>query len=275
MNNYQTFAKQIRKDILKMHFLSKESHVGSALSCADIMAVLYSGILSVNPKKPLDQNRDRFILSKGHAVAALYATLAEKKFFEKKLLDTFCQDGSQLPGHSTKQSVPGVEVSTGGLGHGLPMGIGMALAAKKDLPLQAGKKNYRVFVLMSDGECNEGTTWESAMFADHHKLDNLTVIIDRNGQQGLGKTKEIIDTEPFKEKWTAFGWETREIDGHDFLQMEKAFQNIPLKKNKPTVIIANTIKGKGVSFMEDTVEWHYKNPNEEQYQAALAELARK
>src|SRR3989344_6552814 len=163
--DYQKISTEIRRGILLQHFLSKESHVASALSCADILTVLYFKILKVNPKNPQDQNRDRFILSKGHAIAALYATLAEKKFFSKKLLDTFCQNGSFLPGHSTKNTAPGVEVSTGGLGHGLPMGVGMALSAKRD------KKNHRVFVLMSDGESNEGTTWESALFAAHHHLD--------------------------------------------------------------------------------------------------------
>ncbi len=266
MNNYPAIAKEIRKGILLQHFLSKESHVASALSCADILAVLYFGILNIDPQNPLDQNRDRFILSKGHAVAALYATLAERGFFNKSLLETFCQNGSLLPGHSTKNTVPGVEVSTGGLGHGLPMGIGMALSARHD------KKNHRIFVLMSDGESNEGTTWESAMFAAHHALDNLTVIVDYNGQQGLGKSKDIVSNEPFARKWEAFGWETKEIDGHDYTELEKALRLVPLALGKPTVIIAKTIKGKGVSFMCDTVVWHYKNPNEEQYQLALEEL---
>ncbi|MSU54601.1 MAG: transketolase [Candidatus Staskawiczbacteria bacterium] len=267
MNKYLAIAKEIRRGILLQHFLSKESHVGSALSCADILTVLYFGILRINPKKPLDKNRDRFILSKGHAVSALYATLAQKGFFPKKLLASFCQDGSQLPGHSTKQSVPGVEVSTGGLGHGLPMGVGMALAAKRD------KKNHRVFVLMGDGECNEGTTWESAWFSSHHQLDNLVVIVDRNGQQGLGKSQDILRSEPFKDKWIAFGWNAKEINGHNFARIEKTLSALPFKKGKPSVIICNTTKGKDISFMEDRVEWHYKNPNEEQYRAALAELA--
>ncbi len=267
MNNYKEIAKEIRRGILLQHFLSKESHVGSALSCADILTVLYFGILKINPKKPSDPNRDRFILSKGHAVAALYATLAEKGFFPKKMLETFCQNDSLLPGHSTKDTAPGVEVSTGGLGHGLPMGIGMALAAKQD------KKNHRIFVLMSDGECNEGTTWESALFAAHHRLDNIVVMVDRNGQQGLGKTKDIINMDPFKEKWEAFGWSAKEIDGHNIIAIEKTLQSIPFKKNVPSIIIANTIKGKGVSYMEkNQLTWHYKNPNEEQHKIALSEL---
>jgi len=266
MPDYKKIAKEIRKSILLQHFLSKESHVASALSCADILTVLYSGILKIDPKNPTDQNRDRFILSKGHAVAALYATLVEKGFFSKKLLETFCQNGSLLPGHSTKDSIAGVEVSTGGLGHGLPMGIGMALAAKMS------KKNHRVFVLIGNGECNEGSIWESALFASHHKLDNLVVIVDYNGQQGLGKSKDIINMEPFKDKWISFCWSTIEIDGHDFSQIEKSLSQLPIQKDKPSIIIAKTTKGMGVSFMNDSVDWHYKNPNEEQYNAALAEL---
>lgn len=266
MLNYKKIAKEVRKGILLQHFLSKESHVGCALSCADILTVLYFGILSINPKNPLSKNRDHFILSKGHAVSALYAVLAEKGFFPKKLLATFCQNGSFLPGHSTKQSIPGIEVSTGGLGHGLPMGIGMALAIKQD-----HKKNH-VFVLMGDGECNEGTTWESAMFAAHHNLSNITVIIDYNGQQGLGKSKDIINNEPFTKKWEAFGWNVKEVNGHDYGALEKALRGRTLQP-KPTVVIAKTQKGKGIYFMEaDQLLWHYRNPNEEQYKQALAEL---
>lgn len=266
MDNYQEITKQMRRDIVRMHFLSKESHVASALSCTDILAVLYSGILKVDPKNPTDANRDRFILSKGHSVAALYAILAQKGFFEKRLLDTFCQDASKLPGHSTKDSVPGVEVSTGGLGHGLPMGLGMALAAKKN------QQNHRIFVLMSDGECNEGTTWESALFAAHHKLDNVIVVVDRNGQQGLGKSQDIMNLEPFMQKWEAFGWQAQEVDGHDCAQLEKVLTQVPFKKGKPSIVIAKTIKGKGVSFMHDLVDWHYKSPSQEEYQQALKEL---
>ena len=266
MPDYKSTAKEIRKGILLQHFLSKESHVASALSCADILTVLYFGILNVNPKNPTDPARDRFILSKGHAVAALYATLAEKGFFPKKELETFCQNGSMLPGHSTKDTAPGVEVSTGGLGHGLPMGVGMALAAKID------KKPHRVFVLIGNGECNEGSIWESAMFAAHHKLDNLVVIVDHNGQQGLGKSSDIINLEPLAEKWKAFGWKVLEIDGHDYNQLENNLKGSTFEKEKPMIIIAKTTKGKGVRFMEDDVLWHYRNPNEEQYKQALADL---
>ncbi len=264
-SNYQEISREIRRSILLQHFLSKESHVGSALSCADILTVLYFGFLKVTPKKPQAPGRDRFILSKGHAVAALYAILAEKGFFPKKMLETFCQNDSLLPGHSTKGFTPGVEVSTGGLGHGLPMGIGMALAAKQD------NKKFKVVVLMSDGECNEGTTWESALFAAHHQLDNLTVIIDYNGQQGLGESEKIMKNKPFLQKWKAFGWKATQINGHNYHQIEKALTSMGIKR--PRVIIAKTKKGKGISFMEkDPLTWHYKNPNQEQYHSALKEL---
>jgi len=264
--NYQKIANDIRKKILKMHFLSQESHIGSALSCADILTVLYFKILSIDPQNPLSENRDRFLLSKGHAASALYAVLSEKKFFDEKILDSFCQNGGKLPGHSTRNTIPGVEASAGSLGHGLPMATGIALAGKKD------SKDYKIFVLISDGECDEGTTWESALFASHHKLDNLTVIIDYNKFQALGKTNEILNLEPLKEKWLAFGWQAIEINGHDFNEIEKALKAAPYQKGKPNVVIAHTIKGKGISFMENKLPWHYKSPNENEYKLANEEL---
>lgn len=264
--DYQKIAKGIRKEILKMHFLSQESHIGSALSCVDILTVLYFKILHINSKKPFDENRDRFILSKGHAVSVLYATLALKGFFPKNILKTYCENKSKLPGHATRGTVPGIEVSTGSLGHGLAMGAGMALVGKKD-----GKK-YRVFVLISDGECDEGSIWESALFCSHHKLDNLTVIIDYNKLQALGRTNEILNLEPLEDKWTSFGWAVKEIDGHNHLQIEEVLSNPPFTKDKPSMIIAHTTKGKGISFLEDKLESHYKPPNKEQYELALKEL---
>lgn len=264
--NLAKTAKEIRKSILRMHFLSQESHIGSALSCVDILTVLYFRILDINPKKPTDKNRGRFILSKGHAASALYAVLAEKGFFSKNILNSFCKDNSKLPGHSTINTVPGIEASAGSLGHGLPMATGMALADKKD------KKLSRVFVLISDGECDEGTTWEAALFSSHHKLDNLTAIIDYNKLQALGKTNEILNLEPLKDKWISFGWNVKEINGHNFNEIENALKPNNLHKNKPYVIIAHTIKGKGISFMENKLAWHYKSPNREQYNLALKEL---
>jgi len=268
-SNYQKIAREIRKKILKMIFDSQASHIGSALSCVDILTVLYFKILNINPQSPLAENRDRFILSKGHAASALYATLAQRGFFPEEILDSYCLNGGKLPGHSTKGCVPGVEVSTGSLGHGLSMGAGMAIAAKHD------NKNYKIFVLLSDGECDEGSVWETAMFASHHKLDNLIGIIDYNKFQAFGKTNDILNLEPLKEKWLSFGWQAQETDGHNFSQIEKTLNNVPFEKGKPSLIIAHTVKGKGISFMENKVEWHYKSPNKEQYNLALKELNQK
>ena len=264
--DYSQISKEIRKKVLKMAFEARASHIGSSLSEVDILTVLYFKILSIDPKNPWFDDRDRFILSKGHGVAALYATLSQKGFFPENILDTYCKEGGKLPGHSTRNCAPGVEVSTGSLGHGLPMGAGMALAGKRD------KKNYRVFVLMSDGECDEGTTWEAALFASHHGLDNLIVIIDYNKLQAFGRTNEVLNLEPLKEKWQSFGWKVKEIDGHNFSEIENALSRIPFEKTKPSLIIANTVKGKGVSFMEDKLEWHYKNLTQEDYGKALKEL---
>jgi transketolase len=259
-------AQEVRKEVLKMHFLSNQSHIGSALSCSDILAVLYFKIMNIDSKKPFIDNRDRFILSKSHAVSALYATLALKGFFSKDILKTYCQDGTKLPGHATRGTIAGIEASTGALGHGLPMGAGMAFAGKRD------NKKHRVFVLISDGECDEGSTWEAALFAGHHKLDNLTVIVDRNRIQAFGKTEEVLNLEPLKDKWASFGWQTKEVDGHNPSEIEKSLSSLPIQKDKPSVIIANTTKGKGISFMENKVEWHYKSPNKEEYNLAAREL---
>jgi len=264
--NYGEIARKIRIKILEMVFNSQTSHIGSAFSIVDILTVLYFNILSIDPRNPWAEDRDRFILSKGHAAAALYATLALRGFFHEDILNKYCINGGLLPGHSTKDCVPGVEASTGSLGHGLSMGIGMAIAGKFD------KKDFRVFVLLSDGECNEGTVWEAAMFASHHRLDNLIAIVDYNGLQAFGPTKEVLDLEPFANKWISFGWECREIDGHDFLEIQDTLNIVPFSKNKPSIIIAKTIKGKGVSFMENKLAWHYKSPSKDQYKLALEEL---
>jgi len=242
------------------------SHVGTCLSIADILAVLYEGILRVDPKNPDWPDRDRFILSKGHGAAAIYAVLAEYGFFPKEWLETYCQDGARLPGHITSLGIPGVEVSTGSLGHGLPIGCGMALAGKQD------GQPYRIFVLLSDGECDEGSTWEAVLFAPHHKLDNLVAIVDHNKIQAFGMVQEVLDLKPLANKWRAFRWAVREIDGHDYSQIEDALQSIPFKPGRPSCIIAHTVKGKGVSFMENQLAWHYKSPDTEQLRQALAEL---
>ncbi len=264
--NYSQISKEIRKKVLKMIYQSKSAHIGSSLSCVDILTILYFKILKINPQNPLADNRDRFILSKGHAAAALYAVLAEKGFFSEKLLESYCQDGTKLAGHSTKQSVPGVEVSTGSLGHGLSMGAGMAFSAKND------GKDYRIFVLMSDGECQEGSVWEAALFASHHKLDNLIGIVDYNKIQAFGRTNEVLNLEPFKKKWEDFGWSVKEANGHNFSELEDAFSKIPFENKKPSLLIAHTIKGKGISFIEDKLISHYKYFTKEEYEAALKEL---
>jgi len=264
--NYNQIAKEIRKKVLKMMFDSQTAHLGSSLSEVDILTVLYFKILSIDPKNPMAEDRDRFLLSKGHGAAGLYATLVQRGFFPEAVLDTYCQDGGKLPGHSTKGCAPGVEVSTGSLGHGLPMGAGMALAGKRD------GKDYRVFVLMSDGECEEGSVWEAALFTRHHKLDNLIAIIDYNKLQAFGRTNEILNLEPFKKKWEDFGWQVKEVDGHNFSEIENTLSQIPFEKTKPSLVIANTIKGKGVSFIQDKLEWHYKNLTRDDYEKALKEL---
>lgn len=259
-------AKAIRAHVLRMTHRAKAPHVGACLSMVDILAVLYSGILRVDSKRPDWPDRDRFILSKGHGAAALYAVLAERRFFPKEWLDNYCKDGSNLSGHITHHGVPGVEVSTGSLGHGLSIGCGMALAGKRE------KRPYRVFILLSDGECDEGSTWEAVLFASHHHLDNLIATVDYNKIQSFGTVKEVLDLEPLGDKWRSFRWTMREIDGHDHEQINNALINVPFSPGKPSVIVAHTVKGKGVSFMENRLEWHYRSPDEYQLAKALAEL---
>ena len=242
---------------------SHSSHVGSCLSIADILYILYFKVLKVDPYNPQKHDRDKFILSKGHGSAALYATLAERGFFPKEYLDKFYIDGGLLPGHVDMTVVAGLETSAGSLGHGLSIGVGMAIA-NRQMNNPGG-----IYVLLGDGECNEGSVWEAIMLASHLKLSNLTAIVDFNHLQGFGRTNEIINQENLAERWRAFGWEVYEVDGHDIYELELAF-NKP--HNRPKVLIAHTIKGKGVSFMEDLLEWHYKSPNDEQYALALGEL---
>lgn len=262
--NLHKISSNIRKSIITMNARSSASHSGTALSTVDILTVLYFKIMNINPTEPNHPNRDKFILSKGHGSSALYATLAERDFFKKSLLDGFYMDGGQLPGHLDKEAVPGVEVSSGSLGHGLSIGVGMAIANKVD------KKDSVVYVMCGDGELNEGSVWEAIMFAPAQNLNNLTMIIDYNKLQGYGKTKDIIDLEPLKDKIEAFSWHVIEIDGHNYTEIENA---LLVKTKKPKAIIAHTIKGKGVSYMEDQFIWHYKSPNEEQLAQALKELS--
>jgi len=257
-------SKNIRKSIVKMNAKAFASHSGTALSTVDILSCLYFKIMNIDENNPNLVNRDKFILSKGHGSSALYATLSEKGFFDKKLLEGFYIDGGLLPGHLDKEAVPGVEVSSGSLGHGLSIGIGMAIANKVD------KLDNNVYVMCGDGELNEGSVWEAIMFAPQNKLNNLTLIIDYNKLQGYGKTNEVINLEPLNEKLKAFNWDVIEINGHDFDEIEQSLNKIT---NKPKAIIAHTIKGKGVSFMENEFVWHYKSPNQEQLKQALEELS--
>lgn len=259
-------ARRARCHTLRMVHRVRASHVGSCLSIADILAVLYSGVLRVEPAQPGWPERDRFILSKGHAAAVLYAVLAERGFFPLDWLDHYCEDGSPLAGHVVHKGVPGVEVSTGSLGHGLSLGAGMALAAARS------EERHRVFVVLSDGECDEGSTWEAALFAAHHRLDNLVAIVDRNELQGFGRVADVLELEPFADKWRAFGWAVEELDGHDHAALAATLGALPRLPGQPTLVIARTLKGKGVSFMEDQFNWHYRSPNADELGKALREL---
>jgi transketolase len=242
------------------------SHVGSCFSICDILAVLYNNVLRIDPERPQEEDRDRFVLSKGHAGAAVYAVLAERGFFPRQWLSSYCCDDSPLAGHITHHGVPGVEVSTGSLGHGLGIACGMALAGKR------GARPYRVFALLSDGECDEGSTWEAALFAPHHHLDNLVAIIDYNKIQSFGSVGEVLDLEPFAEKWQAFGWAVRAVNGHDHQQLLDSFSVLPFQPGKPSLVLGHTVKGRGVAFMENQLAWHYKSPDAQQLASALAEL---
>lgn len=258
-------ARAIRVHALRMVASARASHIGSALSIADIVAVLYGQVLRMSPRDPLWSERDRFILSKGHACVAIYAALAETGFIEREALLSYGQDHSVLMNHISHK-VPGVEFSTGSLGHGLPFGVGKALAAKKR------GFTWRTFVQLSDGELGEGSNWEAMMFAAHHGLDNLFAIIDYNKLQSLTTVEKTLRVEPLTDKLTAFGWAVREVDGHDHHALAQALAGTPWHAGKPSVLVAHTTKGKGVSFMENSVEWHYRSPNAEQLEQALKEL---
>lgn len=264
INDLEAIARRIRGQTILMSHHTGAAHLGSSLSCVDILVALYWSILRIDPKNPSDKCRDRFILSKGHAIAALYVVLAYKGFFPISLLDTFAQPGSCLPEHPAPRCVPGLEVATGSLGHGLSVGLGMALASRIQQQL------YRVYVVLGDGECNEGSVWEAAMLASAQKIDNLIAIVDYNKWQATGRSNEIMALKPLKQKWEAFGWDTYELDGHNIKDLIDVLNNKP--DNKPTAIIAHTLKGKGISFMEDNNNWHYRVPNDEELKMALQEL---
>ncbi|MCC6728396.1 MAG: transketolase [Chthonomonadales bacterium] len=265
-SEHQQLARRIRRHVLRMTHDARSSHCGTGLSMAEILAVVYGGALRCTPATVESPERDRLVLSKGHGCAALYAVLAERGFFPRDWLDSFYQDGARLAGHATHTSAPGIEVSTGSLGHGLGIACGMALAGKRD------GRDYRVFTILSDGECDEGSIWEAALFAPHHGLDNLVVIVDYNKIQSLGHVRDVLDLEPFAAKWRAFGWSTRELDGHDVAALGSALADLPYETGRPSCLVAHTVKGKGISFMEDTVLWHYRSPNDDELALGLAEL---
>lgn len=258
-------AHAARCHALRMVAAVNASHIGTCLSMADLLAVLYAGVLRVDPADPTSPERDRFVLSKGHGAAILYAVLAERGFFPVAQLADYCRDGSPLTGHANFH-VPGVELSTGSLGHGLPVGCGLALAAKR-----AGRP-YRTAVLVSDGEMDEGSNWEAVLFAGHHALDNLVLVVDYNKIQSFGTVKEVLDLEPLADKFRAFRWHVVEVDGHDHAAVGGALAAAAATPGRPTVLVAHTTKGKGVGFMQDSLDWHYKSPNPDQLKVALAEL---
>src|SRR5688500_9032154 len=267
MTEKELKAKSVayRKNILKYIYGAKAGHTGGSLSCIDILNVLYNEVMNVGPANIKSPDRDRYIQSKGHCVEALFVVLADQGFFPESDLETLCQYQSHYIGHPTKK-VNGVEQNTGALGHGLPISVGTAIAAKLD----NGK--FRVFTLLGDGELPEGSNWEAALTASHYKLDNLCAIIDHNKLQITGKTKDVCDTDPIDQKFESFGWSVRHVNGHDHAQLKAVLSSIPFEKNKPSMIIAHTTKGKGISYMEDQIKWHHGVPSEQEYASALQEL---
>lgn len=254
-----------RKLIVKMIYNSKAGHTGGSLSCVDILNVLYNYVMDITPANFADINRDHYVHSKGHSVEALYAVLADKGFFPMAGLDTIEKYGSKFTGHPTRD-IPGIEQNTGALGHGLSLSVGMALAAKKD-----GRKD-RVFTIMGDGELTEGSIWEASASAAHYKLDNLVAIVDRNTLQISGRTKDVMNMEPLEEKFAAFGFAVRHVDGNDVPALVSLFNELPFEPGKPSLVLAHTVKGKGISYMEDSISWHHRVPTDEEFKIAMREL---
>jgi transketolase len=267
MTEKELKAKSVtyRKNILKYIVGAKAGHTGGSLSCIDILNVLYNEVLNVSPDNFTSADRDRYIQSKGHCVEALFVVLADKDFFPETDLETLCKYKSHYIGHPTKK-VHGVEQNTGALGHGLPISVGVALAAKMD------KKDYRVFTMLGDGELPEGSNWEAALTAAHYKLDNLCAIIDNNKLQITGTNAEVCNTDPIDAKFESFGWAVKQVDGNDVTALKEAFAAMPFEAGKPSLVIAHTIKGKGVSFMENSIKWHHGVPSATEYETAIAEL---
>jgi len=267
LEELQKLASEIRARIIENAHKTSTPHLGSCLSCTDILVAAYFATLRIDPKNPRDPNRDRFILSKGHGAAALFQVLAIKGFYPEKMLETYGEDGGIFAEHPpTPSHLPGIEAATGSLGHGMPMGLGMALSARIQ------KQNYNVVALLSDGECNEGSIWEAAMLAASQKVERLVAIIDFNKWQATGRSEEVLALNPLADKWRAFGWSAYEVDGHDMAALVKLLSNVPDGSGKPVAIIAHTVKGKGVSFMEDDNNWHYRIPTAEEVIASKKEL---
>ena len=262
---YEAIAKKIRKKLVLISHEAKTPHLGSSLSCVDIIVALYWDILNVDPKNPSDPNRDRLIFSKGHAATTLYVALQMRDFFSKQILDDYAKPGAILPEHPVYKSVPGIESTSGSLGHGLPIGLGIALAGKIQ------KRTFKTVVIVSDGECNEGSIWEAAMLAPAQKLNNLFLIVDFNKWQATGRSEEITSISSLKDKFSAFGWNTIEIDGHSIQSICESFDS-KVDNTSPTAIIAHTVKGKGVSFMEDDNNWHYRIPTKEEVEKSNEEI---
>lgn len=263
--NTTELARQVRLQCLHMCHTKRASHLGGAFSVADVLAVLYGGVMRTDPRRPKAPERDRLFYSKGHACTALYAVLAETGYYARSELDTFAEDGSYFTSH-VNHNVPGVELSTGSLGHALPVAAGVALAGLRR------KAGWHTYVIVSDGELDEGSNWEAILFAPHHRLDNLTLIVDYNKIQSFGNTADVLNLDPLADKFKAFGWDTLEVDGHDHHALGAALAKTGRTAGKPRVVIAHTVKGKGVSFMEHQLAWHYKSPDAAQFAAASAEL---
>jgi transketolase len=263
--NLQIKAEEIRKRIVEIVYSAKGGHIGGSLSSVEMTTALYFYVMNIDPENPLKASRDRYILSKGHSVETLYATLAEKGFITQALLDTYGRFNSKLAGHPTRK-IPGIELNSGALGHGLSVGVGMCIGAKMS------RESFKTYVLMGDGEQGEGSIYEAAMSASHYKLDNLVAIIDRNTLQISGKTETVMSLEPIRGRWEAFGWEVFDVNGNSLEDILKIFTAFDYSNGKPKLIISHTVKGNGVSYMENGVKWHHGIPNEEQYNTAMAEI---
>ncbi|MCE9613641.1 MAG: transketolase [Lentisphaerae bacterium] len=266
MNDLPAISRRIRRQLVTLSHEAKTPHLGSSLSCVDILTAAYWGALRIDPARPRDEARDRLVFSKGHAATTLYTALWLRGFFDDALMATYAKPGGTLPEHPSPGCAPGVEAVAGSLGHGLSLGVGMALAARiQGLP-------SRVYVVMSDGECDEGSVWEAALMAPAQQLETLTVIVDYNKWQATGRSSEVMSLAPLREKWAAFGWSAYEVDGHDVEALARLLSHVPDGSGKPVAIVAHTVKGKGVSFMEDDNNWHYRIPNADELARALKEL---